>query len=55
MITDTTKMIKHALKGKVRFTKGMVVTYLMTGLLISSTGSPVLAADNSSPRRQRYI
>lgn len=49
MITDTTKMIKHALKGKVRFTKGMVVTYLMTGLLISSTGSPVLAADNPTP------
>lgn len=37
MIIEVTKLIKHALKGKVKFSKSMVIMYMMTGLIMSSS------------------
>lgn len=37
MIVEVTKLIKHALKGKVKFSKSMVIMYMMTGLIMSSS------------------
>ncbi|WP_273419508.1 YadA-like family protein [Veillonella caviae] len=56
MIIEVTKWIKHALKGKVTFSKGMVIAYMMTGVISvggvglasAETGGPVNASDNNN-------
>ena len=41
MLCEITKLLKHALKGKVSFSKSMVIIYMMTGLI--NVGTPMVA------------